>query len=46
VQTGHTWYFDDPTFLQDVALTVAGRLDRLEFPTRAPTDRGGLGLRP
>jgi esterase/lipase superfamily enzyme len=46
VQTGHTWYFDDPTFLQDVALTVAGKVDRHEFPTRAPTDRGGLALRP
>jgi pimeloyl-ACP methyl ester carboxylesterase len=46
VQTGHVWYFDDKQFLNDVALTVGGRLDRHEFPTRAPTDRGGLALRP
>lgn len=46
LQAGHTWYFDDPVFLRDVALTVAGRLDRHELPTRAPTDRGGLGLVP
>lgn len=42
----HSWYFDDPGFMEDVALTVAGALDRAEFPTRAPTDRGNLGLRP
>ena len=41
----HAWYFDDPRFMEDVALTVAGALDRAEFPTRAPTDRGNLGLR-
>ena len=42
----HSWYFDDPSFLQDVTLTVDGGVDRNELPTRAPTSQGNLGLRP
>ncbi|HZZ87982.1 MAG TPA: alpha/beta fold hydrolase [Caulobacteraceae bacterium] len=35
--TSHTFYFDRPEFWQDVALTLAGGIDRSVFPTREPT---------
>jgi len=44
VRAGHSWYFDDDTFYKDAALTIEGRLDRAELPTRAPTDKGNLAL--
>lgn len=44
ITAGHTWYFDDPKFLEDVSHTVRGELDRHEFPTRAKTSQGNLGL--
>ncbi len=44
VNSGHTFYFDDPVFMQDVFHTVSGRLDREELPTRAPTNQGNLAL--
>ena len=42
----HRFYFDDSTFMEDVFHTVAGRLDRHEFPTRLPTTAGNLALKP
>ncbi|SIO42222.1 Alpha/beta hydrolase of unknown function [Rhodovulum sp. ES.010] len=42
----HTWYFDDPRFMEDVFYTVQGEMDRNEFPTRLPTTAGNLALRP
>ncbi len=44
--TAHTWYFDDPNFLEDVFHTLEGGLDREEIPTRGRTDKGGLALKP
>lgn len=44
INTGHTFYFDDPVFLKDVFHTVSGRLDRDEIPTRGITDKGNLAL--
>ncbi|SHG85244.1 alpha/beta hydrolase [Marivita hallyeonensis] len=41
---GHTWYFDDPVFMEDVFQTISGQLDRAEFRTRVPTDQGNLAL--
>ncbi|MEO1732529.1 MAG: alpha/beta hydrolase [Pseudomonadota bacterium] len=46
ISTAHTWYFDDPNFLEDVFHTLNGALDRNEIPTRAPTNTGGLALKP
>lgn len=40
----HTWYFDDPVFYRDVQLTIAGEIDRHEFPTRVPSTRGAMAL--
>ncbi|MCU9848393.1 alpha/beta hydrolase [Defluviimonas sp. WL0024] len=45
ITAGHTWYFDDPVFMQDVHLAISGQLDRHEFPTRAPTTLGNLALK-
>jgi esterase/lipase superfamily enzyme len=45
IDTGHAWYFDDAVFMEDVFHTVSGQLDRNEFPTRAPTDRGNVALK-
>ena len=42
---GHTWYFDDTHFLQDVYLTICGEIDRTSIPTRTKTRDGGLALR-
>ena len=42
---GHTWYFDDTHFLQDVYLTICGEIDRTSIPTRNKTRDGGLALR-
>ena len=42
---GHTWYFDDAHFLQDVYLTICGEIDRVSIPTRTKTRDGGLALR-
>ena len=42
---GHTWYFDDTHFLQDVYLTICGEIDRASIPTRTNTLDGGLALR-
>jgi len=30
----HSWYFDDDVWYQDLAMTLAGRIDRNYFPTR------------
>lgn len=30
----HSWYFDDDNWYQDLALTLAGKIDRNYFPTR------------
>jgi esterase/lipase superfamily enzyme len=35
----HSWYFYDQTLLADLALTLAGKIDRAAFPTRDPLDR-------
>lgn len=40
----HSWYFDDPTFMEDVFHTVRGEMDRHEIPTRLPTTEGNLAL--
>ena len=45
VNHGHTWYFDDTHFLQDVYLTICGEIDRVSIPTRTKTRDGGLALR-
>ena len=42
---GHTWYFDDTHFLQDVYLTICGEIDRVSIPTRTKTRDGELALR-
>jgi esterase/lipase superfamily enzyme len=42
--SGHKWYFDDPTFMEDVFHTISGRLDRAAFPTRVQTDKDNLAL--
>ncbi len=42
----HAWYFEDPLFFDDLFQTIEGRIDRREFTTRAPTDKGGIALRP
>lgn len=42
---GHTWYFDDTHFLQDVYLTICGEIDRVSIPTRNKTRDGELALR-
>ncbi|MEL6408807.1 MAG: alpha/beta hydrolase [Pseudomonadota bacterium] len=40
----HTWYFEDDVFLRDVTFTIQGDIDRMEIPTREPTNLGNLGL--
>lgn len=40
----HTWYFDDPVFLEDVLHTMRGDVDRHEIVTRAAV-AGALTLR-
>lgn len=45
LREGHTWYFDDPVMMEDIFLTISGRIDRAEFPTRALTDKGNLALK-
>lgn len=42
----HNWYFSDKTVMKDMALTLAGDIDREKIPTRAPTNLGGLALKP
>jgi pimeloyl-ACP methyl ester carboxylesterase len=42
----HVWYFHDAKFLEDVLYTIRGDIDRSAIPTRVPTDRGNLALRP
>lgn len=42
---GHTWYFDDTHFLQEVYLTICGEIDRVSIPTRTKTRDGELALR-
>jgi pimeloyl-ACP methyl ester carboxylesterase len=32
----HSWYFDDPIFLQDLSITLRGAIDRVKIPTRKP----------
>jgi len=32
----HSWYFDDPMFMQDLATTLRGAIDRDKIPTRGP----------
>lgn len=46
IRAGHTWYFDDPLFLEDVYHNISGQIDRHEFPTRLATltDKGNLVL--
>ena len=41
----HTFYFHDPLFLRDVALTVKGAIDRASIPTRR-LENGKLVLAP
>ncbi|MEP5759175.1 MAG: alpha/beta hydrolase [Litoreibacter sp.] len=45
VNRSHSWYFDDPTFMQDLTMTIEGRIDRKEFGTRAKTNLGNLALK-
>ncbi|MEZ5777801.1 MAG: alpha/beta hydrolase [Paracoccaceae bacterium] len=40
----HTWYFHDRRLMEDMLFTIRGDIDRNEFPTRRPTDRGNLAL--
>lgn len=42
----HNWYFGDKVVMKDMALTLAGDIDREKIPTRAPTNLGGLALKP
>ena len=42
----HNWYFSDRTVMKDMALTLAGDIDREKIPTRGATNLGGLGLKP
>ncbi len=46
INSGHTFYFDDPLFLEDVFHTISGKLDREEIPTRTHTTQGNLALKP
>jgi esterase/lipase superfamily enzyme len=32
----HSWYFSDPMFMQDLAITLRGAIDREKIPTRGP----------
>ena len=36
----HSWHFGDATFMQDLALTLIGQIDRHSFPTRIAGERG------
>lgn len=40
----HNWYFNSPRFYEDLAYTLAGKLDRAVIPTRDPTNLGNLAL--
>lgn len=42
----HNWYFSDRTVMKDIAFTLSGDIDREKIPTRAPTNLGGLALKP
>jgi esterase/lipase superfamily enzyme len=41
----HSWYFFDDTFLEDLAFTLKGELDREVIPTRELRDDGELYLK-
>jgi hypothetical protein len=41
----HSWYFGDPVFTQELALTLRGDLDRSVFPTRIAIDRNRYVLK-
>jgi esterase/lipase superfamily enzyme len=43
---GHSWYFGDRGFADDLAHTLAGDIDRNYIPTRSRDADGGLNLRP
>lgn len=43
---GHSWYFGDRGFAEDLAHTLAGDIDRNYIPTRSRDADGGLNLRP
>jgi hypothetical protein len=32
----HSWYFSDPIFQKDLAITLQGKIDREKIPTRGP----------
>ncbi|KPK61028.1 MAG: hypothetical protein AMJ59_03465 [Gammaproteobacteria bacterium SG8_31] len=40
----HAWYFDDPVFARDLALTLKGDIDRNYIPTRHRAPDGSLLL--
>lgn len=42
----HTWYFFDDKFLNDIFITLQGKIDRNEIPTRSPGSDGNLVLTP
>ena len=42
----HNWYFSDKKVMADIAFTLKGNIDREKIPTRAPTNLGGLALKP
>jgi len=42
----HTWYFFDKKFLKDVLMTLQGKIDRNEIPTRGHGSGGNLVLIP
>ncbi len=45
----HTFYFDDPRFYEDLAITLLGRADRSVLPTRdryADTNPPAYRLKP
>lgn len=44
--SAHNWYFADKKVMADMAHTLAGDVDREKIPTRAPTNLGGLALKP
>ncbi len=42
----HSWYFHDPGFCRDLALTLIGDIDRNALPTRTRIEDNDLALRP
>ncbi|MCI0734108.1 MAG: alpha/beta hydrolase [Methylococcaceae bacterium] len=44
-RSGHSWYFNDPRFYEDLLETLKGDVDRDRIPTRRPDAQLGLVLR-